>query len=84
MSREISHQGLRDHCDEVVRAVEGGETVIVTRHGEPVAELVPFPRRRFVRREAVLEAFAGAPNVDLQSLRNDLDATADPDPTPRG
>ena len=84
MSREISHHDLRDHCAEVLRAVEGGETVIVTRHGEPVAELVPFPRRRFVRREAVLAAFAGASDVDLQSLRDDLDALADPDPTPRG
>ena len=84
MNREISQRELRNRSADVLRAVEGGETVTITRHGEPIAQLVPLRRRRFVRTEAVLEAFADAPDVDLQSLRDDLDAIADPDPSPRG
>ena len=84
MNREISQRELRNQSAEVLRAVERGETVTITRRGEPVAELVPLRRRRFVRAEVALEAFADAPDIDLRALRDDLDALADPDQTPRG
>ena len=84
MNREISQRELRNESGAVLRAVEAGETITVTRNGEPVAELSPLRRRRFVSARRVVEAFRGAPRVDLQSLRDDLDSVADPDPTPRG
>jgi prevent-host-death family protein len=31
---------------ELIRAVEGGEQVIITRHGVPVAQLGPPPEKR--------------------------------------
>jgi prevent-host-death family protein len=32
------------HFSEMIRAAQGGEPVIVTRHGEPVVAVVPVPR----------------------------------------
>jgi antitoxin (DNA-binding transcriptional repressor) of toxin-antitoxin stability system len=31
---------------ELIRAVEGGEQVIITRHGKPVAQITPPPPER--------------------------------------
>lgn len=40
----ISHREMRNKSAEVLRRVEAGETIIVTNHGEPVAELSPIHR----------------------------------------
>lgn len=37
----ISQRELRNDNAEVIRGVEGGETYTVTRHGVPVARLLP-------------------------------------------
>jgi antitoxin (DNA-binding transcriptional repressor) of toxin-antitoxin stability system len=57
--------------------VQAGQTLTVTRHGVPVAELRPVPARRFVPRAAIAEAARRAPRVDLARLRADLDAVVD-------
>ncbi len=36
----------KDRFTELLRAAEEGETVVITRHGKPVAQLVPAPRGR--------------------------------------
>jgi prevent-host-death family protein len=36
----------RTHLAKLLRAVEGGETVIITRNGKPVAQLGPIKDRR--------------------------------------
>jgi prevent-host-death family protein len=79
----ISQRQLRNDNGEIMRRVEAGESFIVTRHGVPVGELTPLRRRRFVPRDEVLEAFRGAPRIDYERLRADLDAVVDQDPTPR-
>lgn len=66
-----------------MRALTDGETFIVTRNGQPVGELTPLRRHRFVRAEAVVELFRSAAPVDLDRLRADLDQFADQDFTPR-
>ena len=83
MNREISQRELRNRSGEVLRAVQAGETVTVTSNGTPVAELAPLRRARFVEAQAAIEAFANAPSIDLEALRRDLDAVADPDVLPR-
>jgi len=83
MAREVTQRELRNQSGEIMRALDRGESFVVTRNGVPVAELVPLRRRRFVPVEAVLEVFAGAPAVDFRRLRADLDRVADQDPTPR-
>ncbi|MCW3015661.1 MAG: prevent-host-death family protein [Solirubrobacterales bacterium] len=66
-----------------MRALDGGETFIVTRNGVPAGELRPVQTRRFVAADAALAAFAGAPAIDAMRFREDIDAHVDQDPTPR-
>jgi len=84
MGREITQRELRNDSGKIMNAVDRGETFTVTRNGVPVGELTPLRRRRFVRAEAVIEMFRSAPPVAYESLRDDLDAVASQDPTPRG
>jgi len=84
MNREISQRDLRNNSAEVLRAVKDGESITVTSNGVPVAELVPLRRGRFVEAQVALEAFADAPSIDLNVLRDDLDQIGDPDFSPRG
>ncbi len=66
-----------------MRRLDDGETFVVTRNGVPVGELTPMRRHRFVPAEAAIACFRGAPVVDYERLRADLDAVADQQPTPR-
>ena len=84
MDRQISQRELRNDSGEIMRQLDQGESFIVTRNGVPVAELSPLRRHRFVRAEAAVAAFRGAPRVDFGRLRSDLDRGADQDSTPRG
>ncbi len=56
-----------------MRALERGESLIVTRNGVPLAELAPLHRRRFVSAEAVASAFAGSAPIDYVKFRDDVD-----------
>lgn len=84
MPREITQRELRNESGEVMRALDRGESFIVTRNGVPVGELVPLRQRQFVTAEAAVAAFAGAPTVELQRFRADVDLVLDQDPLPRG
>ena len=84
MTREISQRELRNESGEIMRAVDRGESFVVTRNGVPVAEVTPLRRRRFVATDAVVELFRNAPPIDGQRFRADLDEFADADATPRG
>jgi prevent-host-death family protein len=79
----ISQRQLRNDNGEIMRRVEAGESFIVTRNGVPIGELTPLKRRRFVPTEELIEALRGAPRIDYQRFRADLDAVVDQDPTPR-
>lgn len=83
MAREISQRELRNDSGEVMRQLDQGHSFVVTRNGVPVGELSPLRRHRFVRAEAAIEMFRGAPAIDLEQFRADLDAVADQDPAPR-
>jgi prevent-host-death family protein len=83
MVRRINQRELRNESGEIMRALDAGESFVVTRNGRPVAELTPFRRRRFVPAELVLAAFAGAPRIDAKRFRADGDRWVDQDPTPR-
>ena len=66
-----------------MRALDGGESFVVTRNGVPVGELVPLRQKQFVAAEAVAALFAGAPAIDLGRFQADVDAVLDHDATPR-
>jgi prevent-host-death family protein len=84
VAREITQRELRNESGEIMRALDRGESFVVTRNGVPVGELTPFPQRQFVAAEAAATLFAGAPGVDFDRFRADVDALLDQDPTPRG
>lgn len=67
-----------------MRALDDGESFVVTRNGVPVGLLVPAHKQRYVARDAALAAFAGAARIDPGRFRGDLDRPVDQDPTPRG
>ena len=47
---DVSIAEAKNRLSQLVRAAEGGESVVITRHGRPVAQLMPAPvRRRKVR-----------------------------------
>lgn len=43
---EVSTAEAKNRLPELIRAVEGGERVIITRHGRPVAQIAPPPAER--------------------------------------
>ena len=83
MAREITQRELRNESGKIMREVDQGESFIVTRNGVPVGELVPLHRKRFVPAEAAAALFRAAPSMDYEQFREDLDAAADQDATPR-
>lgn len=77
MKRLITQRELRNDSAEVLREVQAGHRIVVTRNGVPVAELRPIEPRRFVPRATLAEAAARAPRVDARRFRKDLDAVVD-------
>ena len=67
-----------------MRALDKGETFIVTRNGVPVGELAPLRRHRFVAVETAVAIFNAAPRVDYKRFRADLDGAISQDVMPRG
>ena len=77
--KTIAQRELRNDNAGVIAAVVAGETFVVTRNGEPVAEIRPVQRARrtFVSRAEVLAGAAKPPRGDRAELRDDLDALID-------
>jgi prevent-host-death family protein len=84
VAREITQRELRNESGKIMRALDRGETFVVTRNGVPVGELMPLRQRQFVAAEAAVALFAGAPIVDRKRFRTDVDAVLDQRPAPRG
>ena len=74
---EVSVRDLRNNGAAVLRRVESGDRLTVTRDGEPVADLVPLPRRRISAAELVRRR-QNLPVVNIEQLRADLDDILDP------
>lgn len=83
MPRVIPQRELRNRNAEIINAVSQGESFIVTRNGEPVAEIRPVVhgRSRFVPKAQIIAAFANAPRIDAPEFRTDLDRVIDQDVT---
>ena len=75
---DVSVRELRNHTARVVAAVEGGEPVVLTVHGRPVADIIPRQLRNERRPSelllADLAAISGlAAELDVASDANDFD-----------
>ena len=81
--RRISQRELRNQSGEIMRALDRGESFMVTRNGVPVGELTPIGQRRFVAAAAAVAAFRGSPPIDSERFREDVDAVIDQDSAPR-
>ena len=68
---------LRNHGGEVLDRVARGESLVVTRDGSEVAEIVPL-RRRTPATAQLIAARRTLPTLDLDDLRADLDQILDP------
>jgi prevent-host-death family protein len=81
MARTIAQRDLRNDNAKVIDAVAAGETFVVTRHGEPVAELRPLRviRRTFITRDDVAALAVAAVRIDPAQFRADLDRLIDQD-----
>ncbi len=75
MVRTIAQRELRNDNAKVIEAVSAGESFVVTRNGEPVAELRPYrsARRTLVEREDVLTLATAGVRIDRDQFRADLD-----------
>ena len=79
MVRFISQRELRNENAKVMDAVAGGETFIVTRNGEPVAEIRPIQsvRKTFIRRQDLSRNAGVRVRIDPDQFRRDLDNAVD-------
>lgn len=75
MTRTITQRALRNDNAKVIAAATAGETFVVTRNGEPVAELRPIRagRRTFLSREDVTTLATAGVRIDQHQFRADLD-----------
>lgn len=71
---DVSVRELRNHTARVIRAVESGETVVLTVHGRPVADLVPRVERSERRSTEVLLAEL----AEVARFARENDAVPDP------
>lgn len=76
--RTITQRELRNQSAVVLREVEAGRTLIVSRNGTPIGELRPIKRRRFVPRAAIADAADSAAQIDAAQFRADIDAVINP------
>ena len=84
VAKRITQRELRNNSGEIMRQLDQGESFVVTRNGIPVGELSPLRRHRFISAEVAVAAFRGAPRVEFDRLRADLDRAASQEITPRG
>lgn len=57
----------------VTRGLREGRQYVLTINGEPLAEVTPIRRHRFVHTSKAQEMFTTAPTFDYDELRHDLD-----------
>lgn len=68
---------LRNSGGDVLRRVELGERIVITRDGTPVAELRPLPRSSARPAELIRRRKNLAP-INPDALRRDIDNLIDP------
>jgi prevent-host-death family protein len=78
MSVEVASRELRNDTAGLLRKVEEGETIVITRRGKPVANLGPIreERARWLAPDEVMEivtSFSADPGLrdDLERLAGD-------------
>jgi prevent-host-death family protein len=73
---DVTIRDLRNRGGEVIDRVLSGETVVITRCGVPVAELVPV-RPEALDAASLLARWRSLPRMDVAALRADIDRVLD-------
>ncbi len=70
--REVQASDAKAHLPSLLDEVERGETVVITRHGKPIARIVPEPddrRERVNRVMAEIDEFRKTmPRIPLEEI----------------
>lgn len=71
----VSIKEAKDRLSELVRLAEAGETVVLTRHDQPVADLVPHVKKKGGINWDALEAIKAKHGVDriVSFISDDFD-----------
>jgi prevent-host-death family protein len=77
VSEQISQRELRNDSGRIMRALDDGDSFVITRNGTPVGELLPLRRHRFVAASTAVAMFRDAPPLDAAAFRRDLDEVSD-------
>ncbi|HUP22236.1 MAG TPA: hypothetical protein VNB06_04785 [Thermoanaerobaculia bacterium] len=83
MPKTITQRELRNESGEIMRALDRGESFVVTRNGVVVGQLTPAPAKRFVPASELAAVFASSPPVDAKRFRRDVDRVLDQRLEPR-
>ena len=72
MAIRVASRDLRNNTADLLRRVDAGEQIVITKRGDPVASLIPFeqPRRRWLPRAELIRRLV-ATQAD-PGLRDDL------------
>jgi prevent-host-death family protein len=65
--RHVQSSEAKTHLPELLDAVEAGETIVITRHGRPIARIVPESHQK---KQEIREAIE-----ELRALRDSLPKT---------
>ena len=75
--REIAASDAETHLPQLLDAVERGESLVITRHGRPIARLIPVHDRR---REGIADAISvikgfqhQAPSITVEEVLSTRD-----------
>ncbi|MDO3647317.1 hypothetical protein [Nocardia mangyaensis] len=74
---EVSIRAFVNDSGRMTRSLRDGERFVLTLNGEPLADVIPIHRSRFVSTARAQQSFVGAPALDADELRRDLDAMVD-------
>jgi prevent-host-death family protein len=71
--REVQASDAKTHLPQLLDAVERGETIVITRHGRPIARLVPEAERRRAEIQATIDGIKtlrhSGPTMSAEEIR---------------
>jgi antitoxin (DNA-binding transcriptional repressor) of toxin-antitoxin stability system len=81
--RNVTQRELRNEMPAIMRAIEDGESFVLTRNGTPIANIVPRARGtepRGMKGRDLQAALESLPPIDVEAFWEDLDSVVDADP----
>ncbi len=75
--RHVPISEFKDHVSELIAAVEGGEEIVITRHGKAAARLVAPARVSDAQRQRARDALARMAEIRAELRNRGMTATID-------